>query len=131
MTTTPYDKRKSKSWQAVNDKEFIKLLIADMRRIRSDIELHTLNYNPLNPDESLDAIYQLAKQMERDLDTLYKAYLEDWANAVTEARQGEEFSEEEAADLELYRNLIETRQMGKSDKRAGRWRKHRWGTSTR
>lgn len=121
---TPHDKRKSQSWQAVNDKEFIKLLIADMRRIRSDIEIHTLNYNPLNPDESLDAIYQLAKQMERDLDTLYKAYLEDWANAVKEARQGEEFIGEEAADLESYRRLIKTREMGNSDKKRGKWRRH-------
>lgn len=118
-----YVSRGSRDWQAVQDKEFIKLLIADMRRIRSDIETHTLNYNPLNPDDSLDAIYQLSKQMERDLDTLYKIYLEDWAKAVKEARQGEEFSGEEAADLALYRSLIETREMGYSSKRTGRYRR--------
>lgn len=118
-----YVSRGSRAWQAVQDKEFIKLLIADMRRIRSDIEIYTLNYDPLNPDESLDAIYQLAKQMERDLDTLYKAYLEDWANTVQEARHGQEFSGEEAADLDAYRNLIKTREMGQSDKARGRWRR--------
>lgn len=113
----------SEAWQAVQDKEFIKLVIADMRRIRADIELHTLNYNPLNPDESLDAIYQLSKQLERDLDVLYKAYLEDWANAVKVAREGEEFSGEEAQDLEAYRNLIKTKEMG--TRRGTRWRRHK------
>lgn len=124
---TPHDSRKSKAWQLVQDKEFIKLLIADMRRIRDEIELRTLNYNPLNPDESLDAIYQLSKQMERDLDTLYKAYLEDWANAVREARHGADFDGEEAADLETYRNLIKTKEMGRSRKigSGGHWRRHR------
>lgn len=119
--TTPYDSRKSEAWQAVTDKEFIKLLIADMRRIRADIEAHTLNYNPLNPDESLDTIYQLAKQMERDLDTLYQAYLDDWANAVIEARHGVDFDGEEADDLELYRNLIKTKEMGRTAR--DRWRR--------
>lgn len=123
-----YVSRGSKEWQDIQDKEFIKLLIADLRRIRSDIELHTLNYNPLNPDESLDAIYQLTKQMERDLDTLYRVYLEEWAEAVRAARDGQEFSGEEAADLEHYRNLIKTREMGKSQRDSqgrGRWRRHR------
>lgn len=116
-----------RTWQAVQDKEFIKLLIADMRRIRADIELHTLNYSPLNPDESLDAIYGLAKQMERDLDTLYKAYLDDWANAVKEARHGEEFEGEEAEDLELYRSLLRTREMGQTTERTKgkRWQRNR------
>lgn len=121
-----YVSKGSKAWQAVQDKEFIKLLIADMRRIRSDIETHTLNYNPLNPDDSLDAIYQLAKQMERDLDTLYEAYLEDWAEAVKEARHGQDFEGEEADDLELYRNLLKTKEMGSSTRRRtgeGRWRR--------
>jgi hypothetical protein len=117
--------RDTREWKDVQNKEFIKLLIADMRRIRGDIELHTLNYNPLNPDESLDTIYQLVKQMERDLDVLYRTYLEEWAEAVKEARGGEEFSGEEAKDLELYRNLIKTREMGHSDKARGRWRRHK------
>lgn len=123
-----YVSRGSKDWQAVQDKEFIKLLIADMRRIRADIEVRTLNYNPLNPDEALDAIYQLAKQMERDLDTLYKLYLEDWASAVKEARRGEEFEGEEEADLELYRNLLKTKEMGRSTRKrtgTGRWQRNR------
>lgn len=120
---TPHDSRKSKAWEAVSDKEFIKLLIADIRRIRADIETHTLHYNPLNPDESLDAIYQLSKQMERSLDTLYEIYLEDWAEAVKEARQGKEFEGEEAADLEWHRNMIKTRQMGDTSKNL--WRKRR------
>lgn len=115
--------RDTPEWREVQDKEFIKLLIADMRRIRSDIELRTLNYNPLNPDESLDVIYQLTKQMERDLDTLYRLYLEDWVEAVKEARGGKEFSGEEAADLETYRNIIKTKEMGRSSK--GRWRRHK------
>jgi len=125
---TPHDSRKSEAWQAVNDKEFIKLLIADMRRIRNDIETHTLHYNPLNPDESLDAIYQLSKQMERDLDTLYGAYLEDWANAVKEARQGQDFDGEEAKDLEYLRNLHKTREMGRTIRRrtgTGHWKRTR------
>jgi hypothetical protein len=119
--------RNNDEWRDVQNKEFIKLLIADLRRIRGDIELHTLNYNPLNPDESLDTIYQLVKQMERDLDVLYRTYLEEWAEAVKEARGGQEFSGEEAADLELYRNLIKTREMGRSDrsKDRGRWKRHK------
>lgn len=114
-----------RTWEAIQDKEYIKLLIADMRRIRKDIELRTTNYSPLNPDAALDIIYQLAKQMERDLDTLYEIYLEDWAEAVKEARHGQEFEGEEAADLELHRNIIKTRQMGESTTRGerGRWRK--------
>jgi len=125
---TPHDSRKSKAWEAVSDKEFIKLLIADVRRIRADIETHTLRYNPLNPDESLDQIYQLTKQMERSLDTLYEIYLEDWAEAVKVARQGQEFEGEEAGDLELYRSIIQTRQMGDTKSHGqewGRWRKRR------
>ena len=117
-----------KTWEAIQDKEFIKLLIADMRRIRDDIELYTTNYNPLNPDESLDQIYRLAKQMERDLDTLYGIYLEDWANAVKEARHGQDFDGEEAADLEHLRNMHKTREMGRSYRRrtgTGHWRRTR------
>lgn len=121
---TPHDSRKSEAWQAIQDKEYIKLLIADMRRIRSDIEAHTLNYNPLNPDESLDTIYQLSKQMERDLDTLYQAYLEDWTNAVIEARHGADFEGEEADDLERIRNLIKTKEMGHAGRNLWR-RRHR------
>lgn len=121
-----YVSKGSKAWQAIQDKEFIKLLIADMRRIRSDIELRTLNYSPLNPDESLDTIYQLSKQMERTLDTLYGIFLEDWANAVKEARHGEDFDGEEAADIELMRNLVKTKEMGRSTRKrtgTGRWKR--------
>lgn len=118
---TPHDSRKSKAWQGVNDKEFIKLLIADIRRARNDIELHTTNYNPLNPDAALDEIYKLAKQMERSLNTLHEIYLEAWAEAVIEARHGQEFEGEEAADIEKQRNIIKTRLMGDSSR--GRWRK--------
>lgn len=118
----------AKAWEAIQDKEYIKLLIADMRRIRADIELHTVEYSPLNPDAALDAIYQLAKQMERDLDTLYKIYLEAWIAAVKEARHGAEFEGEEAADIETMRNLVKTKEMGHSTRRAtgaGRWRRHK------
>lgn len=115
--------RDTKEWHEVHNKEFIKLLIADLRRIRADIEVRTLNYDPLNPDEALDIIFQLVKEMGRDLDVLYQTYLEEWAEAVKEARGGKEFTGEEAADLEHYRNLIKTQQMGRS-KRNG-WRRHK------
>lgn len=114
-----------RNWEAIQDKEYIKLLIADVRRARNDIELHTVNYNPLNPDAALDEIYKLAKQMERSLNTLYEIYLEAWVEAVVEARHGQEFEGEEAADIEKQRNAIRTRLMGDStttrDGRA-RWR---------
>lgn len=116
----------SNEWLSVQDKEFIKLLIADMRRIRADIEEHTLHYSPLNPDQSLDAIYKLSKQMERDLDTLYRIFLEEWVSAVREARRGAEFEGEEAADIELMRNLIKTKEMGRSTRKrtgTGRWKR--------
>lgn len=116
----------SEEWLSVQDKEFIKLLIADMRRIRADIEEHTLHYSPLNPDQSLDAIYKLNKQMERDLDTLYRIFLEEWVSAVREARRGAEFDGEEAADIELMRNLIKTKEMGRSTRKrtgTGRWKR--------
>lgn len=103
-----------KAWEAIQDKEFIKLLVADMRRIRAEVEAHTLNYNPLNPDQALDEIYQLSKQMERDLDTLYKILLEDWISAVKEARHGVDFDGEETADIEKMRNIIKTKEMGSS-----------------
>lgn len=123
-----YVSRGSKAWQAAQDQEYIKLLIADMRRIRSDIETYTLNYSPLNPDHSLDEIYKLSKQMERDLDTLYKIFLEAWISAVKEARQGQEFEGEEAADIELMRNIHKTREMGRSTRKrtgTGHWKKAR------
>jgi rRNA-processing protein FCF1 len=113
-------------WQAVQDKEFLKLLVADMRRIRADIEALTLNYSPLNPDQSLDAIYKLSKEMERDLDTLYKIFLEEWVEAVKAARHGAEFKGEEAADIEALRDIIKTKEMGRSTRRrtgTGRWRR--------
>lgn len=114
-------------WQSVQDQEFIKLLVADLKRIRADIEQHTLHYSPLNPDQSLDAIYKLTKQMERDLDTLYKIFLEDWVSAVKEARHGAEFEGEEAADIEAMRNLVKTKEMGRSTRkrtRSGQWAQH-------
>lgn len=123
-----YVSRGSKEWQAVQDKEFIKLLVADMRRIRADIEALTLNYNPLNPDQSLTEIYKLGKEMERDLDTLYKIFLEDWISAVKEARHGAEFEGEEAADIELMRNLVKTKEMGRSTRKrtgTGKWTRTR------
>ena len=123
---TPHDSRKSQAWEAVKDNEFIKLLIADIRRIRNEIELHTLHYNPLNPDAALDTIYQLTKDQERTLDTLYGIYLEAWANAVKEARHGAEFEGEEAADIEEMRKIIKTKEMGRSTRRrtgTGRWKR--------
>lgn len=114
-------------WQAVQDQEFLKLLVADMRRIRADIETLTLNYNPLNPDASLDTIYQLSKQMERDLDTLYRIFLEEWVSAVKEARHGQEFEGEEAADIQAMRDMIKTKEMGRSTRkrtRSGQWAQH-------
>lgn len=116
----------TKAWQAIQDKEFIKLLIADMRRARDDIELHTLNHNPLNPDAAFDRIYLLAKQMERDLSTLYGIFLEDWAEAVRAVRHGAEFQGDEAADIELIRNIHKTKEMGRSTRKrtgTGRWKR--------
>lgn len=118
----------TKAWQAIQDKEFLKLLVADMRRARADIELHALNNNPLNPDAAFDRIYQLAKQLERSLDTLYGILLEDWIEAVKEARHGAEFQGDEAADLERIRNIHKTREMGRSTRRrtgTGHWKKAR------
>lgn len=123
-----YISRGSKAWQAVQDKEFNKLLVADMRRIRAEIEALTLNYNPLNPDQSLTEIYKLGKEMERDLDTLYKIFLEEWVEAVKEARRGAEFEGEEADDIEAMRNLIRTKEMGRSTRKrtgTGKWTRTR------
>lgn len=120
-------------WQAVQDKEYIKLLIADMRRIVDNILVRAIDYNPLNPDAALDEIYRLAKEAERDLDTLYKIYLEAWISAVKEARHGQDFEGEEAADIELMRNLIKTKEMGRSTRRrtkTGNWQE-RWKRTPR
>ena len=117
-----------KNWKAIQDKEYIKLLIADVRRARNDIEIHTVNYNPLNPDAALDEIYKLSKQMERSLNTLYEIYLEAWVESVIDARHGQEFEGEEAADIEKQRSAIRTRLMGDSTTTRGgrgRWRSRR------
>lgn len=123
---TPPNSTQSKDWKAAKDTEYIKLLIADMRRIIDDILARALHYNPLNPDAALDDVYQLAKEAERDLDTLYGIFLEEWISAVKAARRGVEFQGEEAADIELMRNIIRTKQMGRTTRRrtgTGHWKR--------
>lgn len=118
---------RSNEWQAINRIEEIKAILAELRRLIADIEAHTLNYNPLNPDESLDAIYQLAKRGQRELEKPYEALLDEWEEAVRATRGGE-LSNEEAADLESHNNLSKTRQMGKTRKwpdGRGIWRRNR------
>lgn len=124
---TPPDKTQSKQWRAAKDTEYIKLLIADIRRVIDGILTRALHHDPLNPDAALDDIYRLAKEGERDLDTLYGIFLEEWVSAVKAARGGAEFEGEEAADIEAMRNLIKTKEMGKPFKKrtgTGGWRRH-------
>lgn len=130
---TPPDKTQSNQWKAAKDTEYIKLLIADIRRVIDGILTRALHHDPLNPDAALDDIYRLAKEGERDLDTLYGIFLEEWISAVKAARRGAEFEGEEAADIERMRNIVKTKEMGRSTRRrtkTGNWQE-RWKRTPR
>jgi hypothetical protein len=130
---TPRDQRKSQEWQDVQEKEYIKLLVADTRRLIDDMMTLAVNYNPLDPEAAMDDVYQLAKQGEENLNTIYRIFLEEWAEAVKRARQGKEFEGEEARDIQTLRNIIKTKEMGRSTRRrtkTGNWQEH-WKRTAR
>lgn len=118
--------RGSREWQEIQDKEDLKALVAELRRLRADIERHTLYYNPLNADESLDSIYRLVRRMEPDLEKLYELLLKDWEESVLRTRESDSFNEKESAELESHWSIVRTRKMGRTIKGPGgrgRWKR--------
>lgn len=116
---------RSEEWHRINRNEDMKALAAELHLIQSDIEAHTIKYNPLNPDESLDTIYQLARRMKRVMEKMDGILLREWVEAVSQAK-GNEFNPEESADIKLISDLLKTKEMGKSTKRkngAQHWRR--------
>lgn len=116
---------RSEEWYRINRTEDMKALAAELNIIQADIELHTIKYNPLNPDESLDTIYQLARRMKRVMEKMDAILLKEWVEAVSEARE-KGFNPEEAADIERINNLLKTKEMGLATRKrtgTGRWRR--------
>lgn len=113
---------RSSEWHTINRIEEIKAVVAEISRLIADIEAHTLNYNPLNPDESLDSIYQLSKQAQRNLNKQKEILLNEWEAAV-KAAKGSDFSGEELLDIETIRNILKTQKMGRRMGNQGGWRR--------
>lgn len=115
--------RGSREWQEIQDKEDIKALVAELVRGLNDIEKHTLHYNPLNADESLDSIYRLVRRLKPDAEKLYEIFLKDWEESVIRTRGSESFSEKETTELESHWAIVRTRKMGRRMGNKGGWRR--------
>lgn len=114
---------RSDEWHRINRDEDMKALVAELKLICSDIEVHTVEYNPLNPDESLDSIHQLARLMTRVLEKLDGILLKEWLEAISQVRE-KGFNPEEIKDIQLITDLLKTKEMGKTTKRRDGWRRH-------
>lgn len=63
--------------------ENIKALVASIRERRGVIQTHTLQYDPYDLTASFNAIYDEAKAMGEELDTLHELLILFWAEIVS------------------------------------------------
>lgn len=67
----------------VTELENIKALVASIRERRRVIQTHTLQYDPYDLTASFNAIYDEAKAMGEELDTLHELLILFWAEIVS------------------------------------------------
>lgn len=63
--------------------ENIKALVASIRERRRVIQLHTIQYDPYDLTASFNAIYDEAKAMGEELDTIHELLILFWAEIVS------------------------------------------------
>jgi hypothetical protein len=63
--------------------ENIKALVASIRQRRDVIQTHTLQYDPYDLTKSFNAIYDEAKAMGEELDTIHELLILFWAEIVS------------------------------------------------